>query len=133
MWHFFLQCSSTVRLLVYCFTSLEHLRSYQDGYQQCALMPTFIVLPHWESRFHWLDGRAQASLMEGWETNDLSVWCLSLLSMVLRINNVGEGSRLPVGHHKVIMSAHCHKTVPILKWPQMLLGQKSNKQRHEWS
>ena len=35
-------------------------------------------------------------------------------------------SAVPVGqHYKATMSAHCHKSVPIPIWPQMLLGCKT--------
>ena len=38
----------------------------------------------------------------------------------------------PVGqHYKITMSAHCHKLVPVLIWPYMLLGHKTtNKPTH---
>ena len=36
-------------------------------------------------------------------------------------------------HYKVTMSVHCHKSVPILIWPDMLLGRKqqTNKSYHQ--
>ena len=61
---------------------------------------------------------------------------MSLSSQALSIIRIGQGMvwsvrimwlfALPVGkHYKVTISAHCHKSLPVLLWPYMLLGQKT--------
>ena len=74
-------------------------------YMHCFLSKDLTLLG---SRKDWL-GKCQDSVTE-W---DIRSWC--------------SWTGLPEGqHYKVAMSAHCHKSVPVLIWAELLLRGKTS-------